>query len=234
MGKLQKIQYAALLAATAIQLFGQPRMQEQINQKDGLTYVRIPAGAFLMGCSANDTECAPEEKPAHQITIATAFFIGQTPVTEEAYQQVTGKTPSYFKNPNFPVESITWQEAQTYCEATGMRLPTESEWEYAARAGTTTARYAELNNIAWTGLNSNGKVHEVMQKRPNAWNLYDMLGNVWQWTADWYIPNRIRALRGGSWGNGPSFVRASVRSGNEPDNRSNIVGFRCVGEAIPR
>ena len=216
----------------------------EVNPVDGLTYIRIPAGTFLMGCSPADTDCAADEKPSHQVTIGKAFRIGQTPVTQEAYQRVTGKTPGYFKGAKFPVESISWDEAQSYCQATGMRLPTEAEWEFAARAGAKTSRTGELEQSAWSGVNSENKTHEVMQKQPNAWKLYDMLGNVWEWTADWYAPypagtasdpqgpesGKIRALRGGSWGNGPSFVRLSVRSANEPENRSNVVGFRCAGD----
>jgi formylglycine-generating enzyme required for sulfatase activity len=151
------------------------------------------------------------------------------------------------------VDSVSWDEAQNYCQATGMRLPTEAEWEYAARAGTTSSRYGDLDHIAWYGVNSGDKTHEVMQKQPNAWNLYDMQGNVWQWTADWYAAwpaaggsvsdpgsdprgpgsGKIRVLRGGSWGNGPAFVRVSARSGNEPENRSNVVGLRCAGNEFP-
>jgi formylglycine-generating enzyme required for sulfatase activity len=194
----------------------------------------------MMGCSPGDAECASDEKPARQVTIGKGFWMGQTPVTQEAYQRVTGKSPGYFKGAKFPADSMNWGEAQNYCQATGMRLPTEAEWEYAGRAGITASRYGELDQIAWYGVNSADKTHEVMQKQPNAWNLYDMLGNVWEWTADWYSPHpgndpqgppsgKIRVLRGGSWGNGPAFVRLSVRSGNEPENHSNVVGFRCVG-----
>ncbi len=193
-----------------------------------------------MGCSPADPDCAPDETPTSKITVAKGFWLGQTPVTQEAYQRVTGKNPGYFKGAKFPADSMSWDEAQSYCQATGMRLPTEAEWEYAARAGTTWSRYGDLDQIAWYGVNSADKTHEVMQKQPNAWNLYDMLGNVWEWTADWYgtytgnpqgpASGTIRALRGGSWGNGPAFVRVSVRSGNEPENRSNVVGFRCAGD----
>jgi formylglycine-generating enzyme required for sulfatase activity len=240
-----------LLALTSLQLLSQaspetqaPRAgQTEVNPTDGLTYIWIPPGTFLMGCSPGDAACDRDEKPAHQVTIGKAFRIGQTPVTQEAYQRVTGKSPGYFKGPKFPAESMNWDEAQTYCQATGMRLPTEAEWEYAARAGVTANRYGDLDQIAWYGVNSENKTHEVMLKQPNAWKLYDMLGNVWEWTADWYAAysagssidpqgpasGKIRALRGGSWGNGPAFVRLSVRSGNEPEHRSNVVGFRCAG-----
>jgi formylglycine-generating enzyme required for sulfatase activity len=251
--------YAILLALTGLQLFPQPPAPDRFpkspgakagqtatNPADGLTYVWIPPGTFMMGCSPSDTECAADEKPARQVSITRGFWIGQTPVTQEAYQALTGKSSGYFKGAKFPADSINWDEAQTYCQATGMRLPTEAEWEYAARAGSTASRYGDLDQIAWYGINSGDKTHETMQKQPNAWNLYDMLGNVWEWTADWYAAHpaensesskdpqgpasgKIRVLRGGSWGNGPAFVRVSVRSGNEPANHSNVAGFRCVG-----
>jgi formylglycine-generating enzyme required for sulfatase activity len=253
-----RTRYAILLALSGLPLFPQtsapdraafPRTQgsrpgqTEVNPIDGLTYVWIPAGTFTMGCSPGDAQCNPDEKPAHRAVIGKGFWLGQTPVTQEAYQQVTGKSPGYFKGAKFPADSMSWDEAQTYCQATGMRLPSEAEWEYAARAGTTASRYEDIDRIAWYGVNSGDKTHEVMQKQPNAWNLYDILGNVWQWTSDWYgiypegdssdpqgpVSGKIRALRGGSWGNGPAFVRVSVRSGNEPENRSNIVGFRCAG-----
>lgn len=216
----------------------------KVNSNDELTYIWISPGTFLMGCSETDSECDVHEKPAHRVTISKGFWIGQTLVTQEAYQKVTGKEPSYFKGAKFPADSVNWEEAQTYCQATGMRLPTEAEWEYAARAGSKASRYGEVGQVAWYGVNSEDKTHDVMQKQPNAWGLYDMLGEVWEWAADWYAAygtenvtdphgpesGKIRVLRGGSWGNGPAFVRASARSGNEPENRSNVVGFRCAGD----
>jgi formylglycine-generating enzyme required for sulfatase activity len=125
-----------------------------------------------------------------------------------------------------------------------MRLPTEAEWEYAARAGSTASRYGDIDQIAWYKANSGEKTHEVMQKQPNAWGLYDMLGNVWQWTADWYADKysansepdphgpkngQYRVLRGGSWYPDPAYVRASCRDRNDPEARENVYGFRCVG-----
>jgi formylglycine-generating enzyme required for sulfatase activity len=238
-----KLLRALLPAVAAIPLLAHAAPRTEVNPIDGLTYVWIQPGAFTMGCSAGDSECARDEKPARSVTISKAFRIGETFVTQEAYQRVTGKTPGYFKGPKFPVDSVTWNEAQVYCEGTGMRLPTEAEWEYAARAGSTASRYGEIDRVAWYTLNSENRTHEVMRKEPNAWGLYDMLGNLWEWTADWYgaygggesmdprgaAAGKIRVVRGGSWGNGPAFVRVSVRSGNEPENRSNIVGFRCAG-----
>ncbi len=220
--------------------------QVKVNAKDGQRYVWIPAGSFLMGCSPDDTECYDEEKPAHNVSITKGFWLGQTAVTQAAYSRVTGTNPSHFKGDNLPVEQVSWDEAKHYCEAIGGRLPTEAEWEYAARAGTVGARYGDLDAIAWYKGNSGNTTHPVGQKRPNAWNLYDMLGNVWQWVADWYGEKyyaqqestdpqgpqggNYRALRGGSWYVDSQEARASYRGRNVPANRYSDLGFRCVGE----
>ena len=108
-----------------------------------------------------------------------------------------------------------------------MRLPREAEWEYAARADTTASRYGDLDRIAWFSGNSVDQTHDVMQKEPNAWGLYDMLGNVWQ--SDWYEEGQYRALRSGSWGLNPRDVRASFRGWDEPEVCNNFFGVRCVG-----
>ena len=157
----------------------------KVNPKDRLTYVWIEPGRFTMGCSPGDGECDLDEKPAHHVTIARGFWMGQTDVTQEAYQRVTGKNPSIPQGAKLPVEHVTWTDSDNYCRATGMRLPTEAEWEYAGRAGSAASRYGDLDSIAWYDKNSGYETHPVMQKLPNDWGLYDMLGNVWQWTADW-------------------------------------------------
>jgi formylglycine-generating enzyme required for sulfatase activity len=220
--------------------------QPRNNAKDGLAYVWIPPGTFTMGCSPGDSECDADEKPAHKVTISTGFWMGQTPVTQEAYQRVVGTNPSNFKGTQLPVEKVDWNEAQSYCHAVEMRLPTEAEWEYAARAGSTASRYGDINQIAWYNDNSGRKTHDVAQKQPNAWGLYDMLGNVWQWTADWYADKYSgnsetdpqgptssqfgwRTLRGGSSANAPRNARASGRSSYGPGARGGNVGLRCVG-----
>ena len=215
-----------------------------VNPKDGLTYVWIPPGTFMMGCSPGDNECFPVEKPAHRETITRGFWLGQTSVTQQAYQRVTGQNPSVFKGVNLPVESVDWDEAKAYCVAIGGRLPTEAEWEYAARAGSTDARYGNLDEIAWHKGNSGFTTHGVGQKQANAFGLYDMLGNVQQWTADWFgdypsgaqsdrsgaVSGQDRVLRGGSCGGVPRLVRVSARNRFRPGNRGSGVGLRCVGE----
>jgi formylglycine-generating enzyme required for sulfatase activity len=221
-----------------------PSNATKVNPKDGLTYVEIPPGTFLMGCFSVDQECLPAEKPAHQVTITKGFWIGQTPVTQAAYQRVTRLgNPSSFKGPDLPVETVTWNEAQSYCQAVGMRLPTEAEWEYAARAGSTASRYGDLDRIAWYLANSGVKTHPVGQKQANAWGLYDMLGNVLQWTADWYGPyaagsltdprgpatGSLRTLRGASYVSGSRYARVSYRSGFGPVSRHFSIGLRCAG-----
>jgi formylglycine-generating enzyme required for sulfatase activity len=214
-----------------------------VNEKDGLTYVWIPPGTFQMGCSPGDTECVAAEKPAHEVTLTTGFWMGQTPVTQEAYQRVIGNNPSHFKGDQLPVEQVNWNEAQGYCQAAGMRLPTEAEWEYAARGGSTASRYGDPDRIAWYSANSGNTTHAVGQKEANAFGLHDMLGNVWQWVADWYAeypagPQRdpagpgsgqYRALRGGSGYNVPRGARASSRFRGGPVSRGYGIGLRCAG-----
>ena len=210
--------------------------QQKMNSKDGLTYVWIPPGKFQMGCSPGDAACDDNERPVHEVTIVRGFWLGQTPVTQQAYQRVVGKNPSGHAGPNLPVEYVDWSEAQAYCVAIGGRLPTEAEWEYAARAGSTGARYGNLDEIAWYAANSGGQSHEVAQKPANAFGLYDMLGNVWQWVADWFGPypsvaaaGQLKENRGGSWGTAVNMVRASYRGFVEPTHRGGKLGLRCVG-----
>ncbi len=191
-----------------------PPGQTRVNPKDGLSYVWIPPGKFMMGCSPGDGECFDDEKPAHEVSITRGFWMGQTPVTEAAYARfarAAGKSVRESGNPDLPAVNVSWDDAKAYCDWAGMRLPTEAEWEYAARAGTTGPRYGELEAVAWYGDNSGKKlldtaklwkddrdnyskvlrengnrVHPVGGKHPNAWGLHDTLGNVWEWVADWH------------------------------------------------
>jgi eukaryotic-like serine/threonine-protein kinase len=222
----------------------------KVNPRDGLKYVWITPGTFTMGCSAGDEDwpCFPDEKPAHEVTITKGFWIGQTPVTQAAYERVMGKNPSRFKGADRPGEQISWKEAQRYCQAVGGRLPTEAEWEYAARADSPKSRYGALDKIAWYSDNSGQETHPVGQKQPNAWGLYDTLGNVWEWVADWYddkyyascpredpqgpATGKVRVLRGGSWYSDSRSLRAAYRYTSVPGNRHSPIGFRCVRESL--
>jgi formylglycine-generating enzyme required for sulfatase activity len=214
----------------------------KMNPKDGLPYVWIPPGAFSMGCSPGDSECNQDEQPVRKVTLTKGFWIGQTEVTQAAYQKVIGSNPSHVKGKKLPVESVSWTDAARYCAAAGMRLPTEAEWEYAARGGAKEARYGDLDAIAWYSKNSGGRAHEVGTKKANGFGLYDMLGNVWEWTADWWDYYQgaatvdstgprwglSRVVRGGSWDY--SSVRASERENFVASSRSTDGGVRCVGE----
>ncbi len=205
--------------------------QTRVNSKDQLKYVYIPAGTFQMGCSAFDTECLPTEKPPHAATIAQGFWIGQTEVNQAAYRTITELSPSASKGDALPVESITWDDAKGYCEAIGLDLPTEAQWEYAARAGDIHATYGPLSDIAWFNDNSKGSTHPSGQKAPNAWGLYDTLGNVWEWVEDWYdSTQKTRVLRGGSYYNDARSARVSYRFSSDPAKGSRDIGFRCAGQ----
>jgi formylglycine-generating enzyme required for sulfatase activity len=232
--------------------------QVRVNPKDGLKYAWIPPGTFMMGCSPGDNECSGEETPAHQVTITRGFWMGQTPVTVGAYKRFLGpggKMPDApadnigWADENMPMVNVTWLDASVYCQLTGGRLPTEAEWEFAARGGSTEARYGPIDEIAWYAGNSDGHMHDVAQKRPNGFGLYDMLGNAWEWVKDWndyrYYENSpsqdpqgpktgsFLVLRGGSWQDSPRFVRVSRREAYGFGGRAYNYGFRCVGgEAV--
>jgi formylglycine-generating enzyme required for sulfatase activity len=212
----------------------------RVNPKDGLTYVWIPAGSFTMGCSPGDTQCWADEKPAHAVQIGNGFWLGQKEVTQAAWKKVNGGANlSHFRGDELPVEEVDWNQASAYCKAIGGRLPAEKEWEHAARASTTGARYGSLDAIAWYLGDSAGATHPVGLMQANAFGLYDMLGNVWEWVADdWAVYPAgsanacagCKVVRGGSLNSGSRDVRASVRDGYEPSLRDDSIGFRCVGE----
>ncbi len=203
----------------------------KINPKDGLVYVWVAPGKYEMGCSAGDLACFAWEERRHAVTIAKGFWIGQTEVTQEAYERVTGVNPSRYKGARRPVDQVNWFDARHYCQAVGMRLPSEAEWEYAARGGVGAARYGPLDEIAWHDGNSGDSTHDVGQKRPNAYGLYDTLGNVWEWVKDSYeVEPSKRILRGDSFYNLPEHVRVSDRLWALPETAHRDMGVRCAGD----
>jgi formylglycine-generating enzyme required for sulfatase activity len=228
------------------------------NSKDGLKYIWIPPGTFMMGCSPGDQKCKVEENPPHRVTIANGFWMGQTEVTVTAYRKFAESTgaqmppaPTFnadWKNQDMPIVRVTWEDATTFCGWAGGRLPTEAEWEYAARTGSTEARYGPIDEVAWYGANSGGHTHEVAQKHANGFGLFDMLGNVYEWVNDWYDQNyyqsspsqdppgpssgQFRVLRGGCWFHDSDYARVSYRFRFIPTDRDSVNGFRCGGNVF--
>jgi formylglycine-generating enzyme required for sulfatase activity len=152
------------------------------------------------------------ERPRQQIKIEKGFWMGKTEVTQAAYQRVIGTNPSRYPSPSHPVEQVDWQSARGYCGAVGMRLPTESEWEFAAAGGINAPRYGPLDSIAWYDSNSGDSTHDVAPKAPNVYGLFDMLGNVWEWVDDsWGVEPHRKIMKGGSFYNIAGNLRVPER-----------------------
>jgi formylglycine-generating enzyme required for sulfatase activity len=209
----------------------------------GIEMVLIPPGSYMRGASPDDKEADGDERPAHHVTITRAFYLGVCPVTQSEWSKLMRNNPSHFKGDRHPVEQVSWADIQSFLwKSVGFRLPTEGEWEYACRAGLTSACYGELSYIAWSKDNSSEKTHPVGSKRANAFGLHDMLGNVYEWCSDWYVeypvtpqvdpegPNSgvSRVLRGGSWDFNRRHCRASFRNNRTPIYKDNDVGFRVA------
>jgi formylglycine-generating enzyme required for sulfatase activity len=239
----------------------------------GAEMVLVPAGRFLMGSRSGPAD----EQPPHEVTL-DAFYIDRTEVTQEQYGKLVRENPSHFKGPKRPVEQISWAAAALYCnlrskaeglapcydvettkcnlQADGYRLPTEAEWEYACRAGgredDAGSGPRSLSDAAWFAENAAKTTHPVAEKRPNAWGLCDMLGNVAEWCNDVYEENYYRAappenppgpadgeryvLRGGAWNRRAADCRPSARAGENPGFQDacfarDTIGFRCVRRA---
>ncbi|MDH7571700.1 MAG: formylglycine-generating enzyme family protein [Armatimonadota bacterium] len=261
-----------LVAALAAAWVGwsAPAPPPVVMTKSGVPMVRLPGGTFVMG----DKQGAPDETP-HRVTLSP-FLIDQHEVTQEEFERVMGENPSRWRGKNNPVEQVRFSTAAKYCnarslregltpcydtktwrcnfDADGYRLPTEAEWEYAARAGTSTpyffgASAAPLREYAWTKENSGGRPRPVAQKRPNPWGLYDIYGNVWEWCNDFYevdyytkSPEKDprgpaagvkKVVRGGAWNSRPAQCRSSYRYNENPAYEDvcfgyDVYGLRCV------
>ena len=238
---------AVLQAATGAPADAMPRAGET-RVFDGIEFVWVPAGEFRMGSTSS--EALPDEKPVTRVRISRGFWLGKYEVTQSDWQMVVGTNPSVFSGcGQCPVENVSWNDAQGFIRnlngrsgANRYRLPTEAEWEYAARAGTRGDRYGNVEAIAWYGEGFDGRTHPVGKKAPNAWGLYDMLGNVWEWLADWHgdYPGGTvtdprgpesgsrRVNRGGNWIFTARYSRASGRGFNSPGIRFKDLGFRLL------
>ena len=186
--------------------------------------VRIVGNTYTAGYDQGHSDETP-----HQETVGS-FDIDKYEVTQADYERVMGSNPFSFKGADRPVENVNWHEAKAYCKKVGKRLPTEWEWEYAARAGTTTKYYwgDEYDGAyGWSNKNSGKTTHPVGEKKPNAFGLYDMAGNVWEWTDSDYNGSR-KVLRGGSWHSFPYGMRSAARNRYDPPLRSANIGFRCA------
>ena len=241
---------------------------ELVNQKDGSALVLVPAGAFLMGSE----EGFPVERPVHRVFV-NAFYLGKYPVTNAQYERFvaeTGHRVPYLDDPRarldnwdlekrtyppgraqHPVVLVSWHDAQAYCAWAGGRLPTEAEWEKAARGGLEEKRYPWGDEIDPSLANYDNRegTTPVGSYPANGYGLYDMVGNVWEWVADWYDaqyyrespaqnpqgPEKgaVRVLRGGAWLLFAQFCRVAYRFRNSPDFRFNLIGFRLALTAAP-
>lgn len=223
----------------------------------GIKFILIEPGCFQMGNDKTPTDNTVGETPSHRVCIEKPFYLGETEVTQKQWENVMGSNPSKVKAEDRPIDRVSWNDAQDFIQSLNakdggklFRLPTEAEWEYAARAGSDSdysygndskslAQYAWFGNLGYKGAS-----HEVAQKQPNDWGLYDMHGNVWEWVQDWYGPSyysnspannplgpesgKYRVYRGGSWVGKATNLRSAVRFSALPVTRTHDLGFRLV------
>ena len=237
-----------------------PEPEPFVNQTftvNGVSFemIAVEGGTFTMGATAEQgSDAWDDESPTHQVTLSS-YMIGKTEVTQELWQAVMGSNPSYFKGSNLPVEEVSWEDCQTFVtklnELTGknFRLPTEAEWEYAARGGNNSQGYKysgsnTIADVAWYTSNSSKTTHPVATKAPNELGIYDMSGNVMEWCSDWYSSSYYssssqynptgpasgsdRVHRGGSWYSNAGSCRVSIRYGSNPARRDNDLGLRLA------
>ncbi|HEX5717708.1 MAG TPA: SUMF1/EgtB/PvdO family nonheme iron enzyme, partial [Thermoanaerobaculia bacterium] len=217
----------------------------EVRTEDGIVWIRICPGTFTMGSADDDPRAYGDEKPAHQVTLRE-FWIGKTEITNEQYRRFRSDHQGE-ADARLPANGVSWADAKAACDHFGGRLPTEAQWEYAARAGSQTAwsfgdDEKRLSEYAWYGEKLGSTPHLVAMKKPNAWGLHDMHGNVWEWVVDWYgaypseaqtdpsgpTTGTLRVLRGGSFILTSWDLRSANRNRGVPGNRSRSIGFRCV------
>ena len=231
-------------------------MTETITNSIGMELVLIPAGSFRMGGDKKLEQAEDHETPRHIVKISKTFYMGKYEVTQSQWSEIMNNNPSEFKDDIRPVERVSWNDVQEFIqklnnkeETNKYRLPTEAEWEYAARADTESTYCFSgdiqiLSQYAWYRKNSAGKTHPIGQLKPNAWGLYDVHGNIHEWCQDWFDRNYYsqspsnsplgpssglaKVSRGGDWGSEDWYCRCASRSLNSPDRRSNRLGFRLV------
>ena len=230
-----------------------------VDKLSGIRLKLVPAGELLMG-----DPWFEESRPAHRVRISQAFYVGIFPVTQKEWSKVMRTNPSRFKGSELAVENVSWDDCQDFIKRLneaappgGLRLPTEAEWEHACRAGSRTIfsfgdEERDLDLHGWFRQNSKGQTHPVGRKKPNAWGLYDMHGNVFEWCADWFDGDYYRqfcgdetvadpsgpasgferVLRGGCWDSEPSGCYSGVRSLALPQTKKPYIGFRVAMDTM--
>lgn len=205
--------------------------------------IRVPAGSFTMGSPQSEDGHRVWERQ-REVTFVNDFYLGKSPVTQAQYAAVTGTNPTDHEPiGDAPVDSVSWNSANEYCqqltkldheagvlpENWEYRLPTEAEWEFACRAGSSEPRHGPPQAVSWYHDNADERPHAVGQQTPNAWGFHDILGNVWEWCQDWFcVANSTRSVRGGSYFNSARFCRAAQRWGWNPNGRGRYCGFRLL------
>ena len=247
------------IAWHAVSATGAPAQAGDDTMPSGVVWRAIPSGTFEMGCMPGDSDCRPNEQPRHRVTLTQAFELMETEVTVRQFREWAAarslRAPRQppWNGDEHPIVNVTWEEMRAFCQGIGGRLPTEAEWEFAARGGADGAIYPWgpafdpdlANGIDRAGADTWARTAPVGSFPSNAYGLRDMIGNVWEWVADWYWPlyfgrsvesdppgaaeGRFRALRGGSWDNEPEHLRTSFRFRLSPTGRYPLyVGGRCA------
>lgn len=222
--------------------------KEIVHEKTGIELVFVPAGEFLMGSPPNEPG-SETDNDHHPVRISKPFYVGKYEVTQQQWQPLMGNNPSYFQGGAKPVGQVSWNDVQGFLKKAGggLRLPTEAQWEYAARAGSTTKfcfgdAEDSLKDYGWFAANTYRTTRPVGRKKPNVWGLYDMYGNVWEWCSDWYdetyynespaadpqgpVSGQERVLRGGSWATSAAYCHSAYRHSNDPSYLYYGYGFR--------